>query len=108
MLKNYFKIAIRYILKEGTYSVIKIAGLAIGLSAILIISLFVIEDLSFDAFHKKMDRVVRVLTIDSAQGVQSQEVGVSQVALGPAAVDAIPEVENYVRILGGGEWRLRY
>ncbi len=108
MIKSYLKIAARYIIKDGSYSIIKIAGLAIGLASILIITLFVIEDLSFDGMHSKKDRIVRVLTIDSAQGVQSQEVGVSQVPLGPAAMNEIPEVENYVRILGGGQWRLRY
>ncbi len=107
MLKNYLKIAVRNIFKEGTYSVIKISGLVIGLAAIVIISLFLFEDLSFDMFHSKKDRIVRVLTIDSAQGVQSQVVGVSQAALGPAAVEEIPEVENYVRILGGSQWRLQ-
>lgn len=107
MINNYFKIALRYVYKEGIYSIIKIFGLAIGLATLLVIALFVYEDLSFDGFHKKKDRIVRLLTIDSAQGVQSQEVGVSQPAFGPAAVEEIPEIENYARVLGGGEFRLR-
>ena len=107
MLINYFKIAFRYIRKEGIYSIIKILGLSVGLFACLQIVLFVYEDLSFDSMHSKADRIVRVLTIDSAQGVQSQEVGVSQPALGPAANREIPEVVDAVRIAGLGEIRLK-
>ena len=106
MLTNYFKIAFRYIRKEGIYSIIKILGLSVGLAACLQIVLFVYEDLSFDTMHSKADRIVRVLTIDSAQGVQSQEVGVSQPALGPAAVEEIPEVVDAARIAPLGELRL--
>ncbi|MDN5204713.1 ABC transporter permease [Fulvivirgaceae bacterium BMA10] len=107
MIRNYIKISTRYILKEGIYSVIKIFGLATGLAASLIIGLFVLEDLSFDQFHSKKDRIVRVLTIDSAQGVQSQDVGVSQPALGHAAMAEIPEVVSAVRVVPNGVRRLR-
>jgi len=107
MLKNYFKISLRHIQKEGLYSVIKIFGLAIGLAACFTIGLFVLEDLSFDGLHSKKNRIVRVITIDSAQGVESSEVGVSQPALGAAAVAELPEIENYVRILSSDDMRVR-
>ena len=107
MLKNYFKISLRHIFKEGIYSAIKLLGLAVGLAACLIITLFVYEDLSFDGIHKNKSRIVRALTIDSAQGVESQEVGVTQPALGPAAKEELPEVEDYVRMVPSNNARVR-
>lgn len=108
MLKSYFRIAIRNLLKQNGYSIIKIAGLAFGLAASLIIYLFVQEDLSYDTFHKNYKNIVRVLTIDSAEGVSSKLVGVTQPALGPAVEEELPEVINSVRISGGGRLDLSY
>lgn len=83
MLKNYFIIGIRNLLKQKGYSIIKIAGLAFGLASAMIIYLYVQEDLSFDRFHTNYKQIVRVLTIDSAEGVSSKVVGVTPPALGP-------------------------
>ena len=108
MLKNYFTIALRNLAKEKGYSFIKIAGLALGLAASMIIFLYVREDLSFDTFHSKYNRIVRVLTIDSAEGVSSKLVGVTQPQLGPVAEEELPEVLESVRITGGGRYDLGY
>lgn len=108
MLKSYFLIAIRNLLKQKGYSIIKIAGLAFGLAASLVIYLFVQEDLSYDTFHKNYKNIVRVLTIDSAEGVSSKLVGVTQPALGPAVEEELPEVINSARISGGGRLDLSY
>jgi putative ABC transport system permease protein len=108
MLKSYFVIGLRNLLKQKGYSFIKIAGLALGLAASLIIYLFVYEDLSYDTFHKNYDRIARVLTIDSAEGVSSSLVGVTQPALGPAVKEELPEVINSARISGGGRFDLSY
>jgi putative ABC transport system permease protein len=108
MFKNYFRIALRNLLKQKGYSIIKIAGLAFGLAASMIIYLYVREDLSFDKFNSKYPQIVRVLTIDSAEGVSSKLVGVTQPALGPAAKDELPEVIETVRFTGGGRYDLSY
>ena len=108
MIQSYFTIAFRNIVKEKGYSFIKIAGLAFGLAASMIIFLYVKEDLSYDTFHNKYKRIVRVLTIDSAEGVSSKLVGVTQPQLGPVAEETVPEVVESVRITGGGRYDLRY
>ncbi|MGC1243520.1 MAG: FtsX-like permease family protein [Chryseosolibacter sp.] len=108
MLKSYFTIAFRNLVKEKGYSFIKIAGLAFGLAASMIIYLYVREDLSYDTFHAQHKRIVRVLTIDSAEGVSSKLVGVTQPRLGPAAKEELPEVVESVRITGGGRYDLSY
>ncbi|HET9487340.1 MAG TPA: FtsX-like permease family protein, partial [Chryseosolibacter sp.] len=108
MLKSYFTIALRNLIKERGYSFVKIAGLAFGLAASMIIYVYVREDLSYDTFHSHYKRIVRVLTIDSAEGVSSKLVGVSQGQLGPAANEELPEVIESVRITGGGRYDLSY
>ncbi len=108
MIRSYFIVGIRNLLKQKGYSAIKILGLAFGLAASLVIYLFVKEDLSYDAFHKNYKHIVRVLTIDSAEGVSSKLVGVSQMALGPAVETSLPEVLRSVRVVGGGPYDLSY
>lgn len=108
MLKSYFTVALRNLLKEKGYSFIKITGLALGFAASLIIYLYVLEDLSYDTFHAKYKRIVRLLTIDSAEGVSSKLVGVTQPQLGPTAEEELPEVTESVRITGGGRYDLSY
>jgi putative ABC transport system permease protein len=108
MFKSYFVIGLRNLLKQKGYSFIKIAGLAFGLAASMIIYLYVQEDLSYDKFNEKYKRIVRVLTIDSAEGVSSKLVGVTQPALGPAAEQELPEVVQSVRFTGGGRYDLSY
>jgi len=108
MIKSYFITGIRNLVKQKGYSFIKILGLAFGLAASMIIYLYVQEDLSYDKFHSKYERIVRVLTIDSAEGVSSKHVGVTQPRLGPAAKEELPEVVESVRFNGGGRYDLSY
>ncbi len=108
MFRNYFTIGLRNLFKQKGYSFIKIAGLAFGLAASVIIYLYVREDLSYDRFNRNYARIVRVLTIDSAEGVSSKLVGVTQPRLGPAAKEELPEVVEAVRFTGGGRYDLSY
>ncbi|WP_128545972.1 ABC transporter permease [Larkinella soli] len=107
MFRNYFKIALRNLAKNRFYSVIKIAGLAVGLAAGILIALFVYEDFSYDRFNRNYDRIVRVLTIDHAEGVKSKLVGVNYPGLAPAIARELPEVVNSVRIAEQGRVPLK-
>jgi putative ABC transport system permease protein len=60
MLKNHLKIAYRNFVRHKLYSFINVFGLAIGLSICMIISLWVLREMSYDNFHKKADRIYRV------------------------------------------------
>lgn len=61
MFVSYFSLAIRRILKERMYSVIKIAGLAVALSCLFLIYLFVSDELSFDRHNKNPDQLYRIV-----------------------------------------------
>lgn len=60
MFKNYFIITIRNLFRNGFYSFINIAGLAIGITCSILILLWVTDELSFDKFHPKADRLYQV------------------------------------------------
>ena len=60
MLKNYCLITLRNLRKNSTYSFINIAGLAIGITCSLLILLWVNDEISFDRFHPKSDRLYQV------------------------------------------------
>lgn len=60
MLQNYFIVAIRNLIRQKGYFIINLLGLTIGLTACLLISFYVIDELSYDKFHEKGDRIYRV------------------------------------------------
>ncbi|MEP7108290.1 MAG: ABC transporter permease [Ferruginibacter sp.] len=61
MIKNYFKIAFRNIIRHKAYSLINISGLAIGMACSILIFLWVQNELSYDRFHKNADLVYRIV-----------------------------------------------
>jgi putative ABC transport system permease protein len=62
MFKNYFKIASRSLIRNRNYTIINIAGLAVGIAVCMIIFIIIQFHTSYDDFHKDKDRVYRVLT----------------------------------------------
>ena len=60
MFKNYFKVALRNMLKFKCYSFINISGLVIGLATCILILLYVQDELSYDKFHVNAVRIYRV------------------------------------------------
>jgi ABC-type antimicrobial peptide transport system permease subunit len=62
MLKNYFKTAFRSLMRNRNYTIINIAGLAVGIAVCMTIFIIIQFQTSFDNFHAKKDRVYRVLT----------------------------------------------
>ncbi len=60
MIKNYLKIAIRNLLKSKLHSLITVVGLAVGLAAVVLISLFVQDETSYDKFHRNAGDIYRI------------------------------------------------
>lgn len=96
MFKNYLKIALRNIKKYKGYSIINIVGLAVGMACCLIIMLFVQDELGFDGFHEKADRLYRFnVNFVSAQGTFSN--ALSGAPMATHLLQDIPEVKQAVR-----------
>jgi putative ABC transport system permease protein len=96
MIQTYLKIAFRNLLRNKSFSFINIAGLAIGLTTFLAITLYVVDEFSFDQFHEKKDRIYRAVISAEFDG-QTTKWGGAPNLLGPTAMKEIPEVEKATR-----------
>lgn len=97
MLKNYIKIAWRNLVKGKLYSIINITGLAVGITCCILIGLFVYEELRFDRFHEKTDRIYRVNYILSNEH-QTITSAKSPPPLAQYLEERYPEVEKVVSV----------
>jgi putative ABC transport system permease protein len=96
MFTNYFKIAFRSLLKFKGYASINLIGLALGLTAGILIMLYVLDELSYDQFHTKLDRIYRVETefgSDSKPGEDGGSMEANGWPIGNVLRKDFPEVE---------------
>ncbi len=69
MLKNYFKIAFRNIQKRKLHAILNISGLALGIASFIIIALYILNELRYDKYHEKAERIYRIGEISDFGGV---------------------------------------
>ncbi|MDW3210825.1 MAG: ABC transporter permease [Reichenbachiella sp.] len=105
MLKNYLKTALRYLGRQKGYTALNIIGLTIGISSSLIIILYLHNELSFDQYHEKADRIYRVSS-DIKETDDAFRWAVTQNPLGQKLVSEFAEVEQYVRFADNGRTEL--
>ena len=102
MLRNYFKIALRHLWQNRLYSGINVVGLGFGLTCVLLAILYIRDEHNFDTFHQKNPHLYRVTTtLIADKGEAPQTSGGTGQVQGPAFKAAIPEMEAYVRVMGG-------
>jgi len=100
MLANYFKTSWRSLLKDRRFTLINLAGLSAGLAGVLLIYLWVTDELSVDKFHKNGDRLYEVMAhIKLPDGIETQES--TPYLLARALVKEMPEVEDAVSFQPG-------
>ncbi len=97
MIKNYFKIAWRNLSKNKGYTAINILGLASGLAVCLLISLYIVDELSFDRYNLNADRIYRV-DADVKFGGNEQKLAVASDPMGATLKKDYPQVEEFTRI----------
>ena len=97
MIKSYLKIAWRNLVRHKSFSFINIGGLSIGIAACLLISLYVHYQLSYDAYHTKKDRIVRISNLMHTPENDNVNVALSPALLATALNHNYPEVEAAVR-----------
>jgi putative ABC transport system permease protein len=74
MLRSYFKIAFRNLIKNKDYTFINIAGLATGMAVALLIGLWIWDELTFNKYHKNYDRLAQVWQHNMYNGVKGSQV----------------------------------
>ncbi|MEJ1240173.1 ABC transporter permease [Chryseolinea sp. T2] len=107
MFTNFLNTAIRSLLREKQYALIKIAGLSLGLGTSLVLMLYISLQLSYDEMHRDVDREYRVVmtNIWNATGGMFHSTGP---AVSAALSDAIPEIESVMRINTPGSQLIKY
>src|SRR6187401_2346806 len=107
MLTNYLKTAVRSILRERQYALIKIIGLALGLGTSMVLLLYISHELSYDSMHRDVSRMYRV----NQSNIWDPNGGIFN-STGPAVAFALrsdfPEIEDILRINTPYELTARY
>jgi putative ABC transport system permease protein len=106
MLRNYVKIAFRNLAKQRFYSLINVSGLALGIAACMLITLYVTNELSYDRHHEKADRIYRLNGEIKFAG-NHYRLAVAPAPLARAIVDEYAEVETAVRFRNWGAFLVK-
>jgi len=107
MFINYFKVAIRNLMKNKVYSFINILGLAVGIACCIAILLYVRDELSYDKFNIHGDQIYR-LCLNLKLGNTESHNPESPPPMGAALLHDFPEVLSFTRIRKFGFPVLRY
>jgi putative ABC transport system permease protein len=102
MIKNYFTISLRNLLKRKGYTALNIIGLTIGITCCLLIFQYVSRERNFDTFQKSGPRIVRLRLDQSKQGKLMWQSATSYAAIAPTMKKELPEVENTCRLIADG------
>jgi putative ABC transport system permease protein len=98
MIRNYFKIAFRNLLRHKGFTFLNISGLAIGMTAGFLVLLYVSFELSYDNMHSKGDSIYRVVAdIDTPS--EKIEAPIAAWAVGPNIKKEFPEILKFTRVL---------
>jgi putative ABC transport system permease protein len=98
MLRNYFKIAFRNLLKYRAYSLINIFGLMMGIACFLVIALYIFDELTFDSFHSNADNIYRVVEERTSESGKQTKVSSVAYQLGKQAPGKLPGVVSTIRL----------
>lgn len=108
MFKNYFIIAIRNLIRQKGYFFINLLGLTIGLTACLLITFYVIDELSYDKFHEKGDRIYRVGYQYKAPSGDIHQTPMTEYRLKESFKSYFNQIEEFVRIGMPGSFYIEY
>ena len=99
MIKNYLTSALRYISRNKFFTAINIMGLAIGITACMLITQYVLHEFSYDNFNLKKDRIFRVQLDRYNKGEIATQWAAGCAGVGPSLKNDFQEVERYVRMM---------
>ncbi|MEJ7586264.1 MAG: ABC transporter permease [Ferruginibacter sp.] len=102
MIKNLLLVAIRNFKRDKGYSLLNIVGLTIGITFSLFLIFYIKDELSYDRYHKKADRIFRVNSYIKEAEKDTMKWAITPFPLGPSFSKDYPEVEEAVRFVGNG------
>lgn len=107
MFKNLLKTALRHIFKHPGYSLLNILGLTLGIASAIFLIIYVSDEVSYDRYHEKADRIYRVSSIITETDDQFQW-NVAQIPFGPQVAADYPEIQASVRFINMPRALYRY
>src|SRR5476651_706381 len=106
MIKTYFKTAWRYLMNNKATTFISVAGLAVGICCFLLLSTYLLNELRYDKFYDKAERIVRVgYHLKSANDDHSADIAITPTAVVPVFTQQFAEIENGARIYNYSDGR---
>ena len=99
MIKNIWLIALRNFKKDKWYSLLNVLGLTIGMTFSLFLVFYIVDELNYDRFHEKADRICRIVSYIQERDKNTNWTS-TQMPLAPTLKKDFPEVEESVRLLG--------
>src|SRR5215468_3276313 len=103
MLKNFFNVAFRNLLRNKGFSIINISGLAIGMASAILILLWVENEISYDRFHKNGDRLYEVYSNDVIDNSIRSLTATPEI-MAPILENDAPEIDKVSRISWGEDY----
>jgi len=107
MFKNFFTDGLRKFRTQPGYILLNVGGLAIGLVSFLFITLYVINELSYDRFHKNYENIYRVKVIGRMAGGEINQ-AITAAPMAQAMLKDYPEVLRATRVRQMGDWLIRF
>ena len=107
MLKNFFTIAIRNLVRHKSFSFINIAGLALGLTSCLLIALFIWDEKQYDRFLPQADQVYRIYN-EHTDKEGMQQMAVTSPVYASVLQQDFPEVEQTARVMMMAEYKILF
>ena len=99
MIRNYFLIAVKHLKKQKAFSFINILGLTVGITCCFLIFLFILNETSYDNFHKNGKNIYRVMRVGNDNG-ERREIPYLSPTYSPALVNDYPDaIQQSVRIM---------
>ncbi len=108
MLRNHFKITWRSINRNRLNSAITILGLTLGFAGVIVITLFVKNELQHDQFHRNSDRIYKMIWDERVNRQEGRVMVTTSPPMGPALEANYPEVQKSVRFRYPDESRIRF
>lgn len=107
MFTNLIKSTVRYIFRHFGYSLLNIAGLTLGITSALFLIIYAANEISYDRYHEKADRIYRVSSTITEPDDEFTWI-VAQIPFGPQVAQDYPEVQSYVRFIPMGNTLVKY
>src|SRR3954447_17553140 len=103
MIKNLLRVALRNFMRDKWYSLLNILGLTNGITFSLFLIFYIKDELSYDRYNEKADRIYRITAYIHEQGKDEMKWASTQLPLGPTLKQDYPEVETATRFFNAGK-----